>query len=654
MLVTQAAGNIDDAPDGFLARSYAGFRDARFGSVAALAFHLGDIGRLLQDDDLWGNGGDPALPDLRFSPELIARLQRVLGPPPGLGEHVMVVDSAQPTLDAAAAQPSDFNFDGADVRAVGEGVQVLDNRTVRGTSFAAPQVAGLASLLWLLDDGALFNDGAQVGEPAAITAYHILNTADSTGAVSFIDAYAAVLALDRPGRPARVRRALVDANADGVFDHLDLRLFADAYRLDDPNAPTIPSTRDYSRFDLNGDDYTGGILIAPFDLDVRGLDANGLPSIEAVDATIEGYPISFNEAALSDLQILCYYAYAGAPAQPQFYDARQEALDERTAILGPEHCVGARVVIDAPSGIILTAPLEIAVEVPGPGGTFVPAPNTRVDLVPTCGTVTPESGTTDADGRFDSTVTLGTGCGAVTVQAIARAAENTPPLATSTVSLSSVTVIATISNGYTPGVSPGNTLSIFSSASPPTVPFEINCGEARLPIENFVNGTLTERYLVTGQFEAPGAPCVRYPAVYRGAISSVTAKLHISGEKNHGGGGVTVRGQAYIHIQPHTLNGVRYRISITDSGATGDPNASTTRIVREITAGYFNEYCLGENIPVSYTPVRLSCPTAYGDNFGRELVPRSAMFLTVAAEIRFDNRSSGELDFAVTVTIEPL
>jgi hypothetical protein len=459
------------------------------------------------------------------------------------------------------------------------------------------------------------------------------------------------LALDRPGYSPRVRRALVDANGDGVFDHLDLQLFAAAYRLDDPSAPTIPSTYDYSRFDLNGDGLTGGIPIAPFDLDVRGLDANGLPSIEAVDATIEAYPISFNEAALSDLQILCYYAYAGAPAQPQFYDARQEALDERTAILGSDHCVGARVVIDAPSSIISSAPLEIAVEIPGPGGTFVPAPNTRVDLVPSCGTVSPESGTTDVDGRFDSTVTLGTGCARVTVQAIARAAQNSPPLATSTVSLSTSTVLATILHVYTPGVSPGNTLTIMSSASPPTVGFEINCGEAQLPIENFVNGMLIERYLATAQMEAPGAPCIRAPAMFTGPVSSLTARLHVGGEKNHGGGGVTVRAQAYMEIRPRQP--VRYRISIADSGPTGDPNANTTRMVRDLRVGHGGAYCVGELVPDDFVPGRLSCPGGIRDDLAREL-EGGALQLQIAAEVRFDNRSSGELDFAVTVTLEPL
>ena len=135
-----------------------------------------------------------------------------------------------------------------------------------------------------------------------------------------MDAYAAVLQLDDvPGSPAAaaagsIRRGLLDANADGVFDALDLQKFAAAFGLANPDTPTIPASRDYSRFDLNGDGFTGGILISAFDLDVNGLDDAGHARINTVEELVEGFDVGFNEAALSDIQVLCYYAYSSAYA----------------------------------------------------------------------------------------------------------------------------------------------------------------------------------------------------------------------------------------------------------------------------------------------------------------------------------------------------
>jgi hypothetical protein len=456
ILATVPAGNVDELPDGFFAQMYPGFRDARFSNVFSLATQISELDFLLQDPALWKSDVDPTLPDVTFDLSMIMDLHVML---PVLGAgldldrgSVLIVDSAEWSATASASAPSDFDFLGADVRAVGRNVP-LDTDLVTGTSFAAPQVAGLAAYLWTLSDTLL-------GEPPAATAEHIRRTSvPAAGAgvlgVPLIDAYAATLALDRPNGAFAIRRALLDAHEDGVFDHLDLVRFAAAYRLSDPNRPTIPSTRDYSRFDLNGDGFTGGIPIAPFDLDVRALDANGLPSIESVDTTIEGYPISFTEAALSDLQILCYYAYAsasGAASQPRFYDSRQEALDERTAILGPEHCAGVRLDVEAPGTISGTAPLAVTASVPAGGGNFAPAPDMLVELTAQCGTVSPQSGRTDAQGRFGSNVTADTACTEVRVDIVARADATEPVLAQTVVTVPVQSASsATLSIGQTGG-----------------------------------------------------------------------------------------------------------------------------------------------------------------------------------------------------------
>jgi hypothetical protein len=432
-LITVSAGNLDSASDEVLANRYRGFRDARFANVFELATHLDDIDVLLQDPELWSSA-DPQTPDATFDQTMVNDVLAVLasiGTAPAIDAAiVLTVDSGTNVETAEAVAPSSaFDFLGADLRAVGENVSLGASETVTGTSFAAPQVAALAAYLWTISD-------ELVAQPTSATADLILRTSrPATGgvlAVPLVDAYLAALSTDRPGGPLKVRRALVDANDDGVFDHLDLLRFAQAYDLANPNRPTIPAARDFSRFDLNGDGFTGGIPISVLDLDVSGDDANGLPSIEAVDAAIEGYDISFNEAALSDIQILCYYAYAGTngnAGQTPLYDSRQEALDERTAMLGPDHCVGARMDALLPSEITGPTTLDVLVELPSGNGQFAPAPNLRVEFSPTCASVNPTSGQTAANGRVSATVTPSAGCASLSVDVTARANASSSPLA---------------------------------------------------------------------------------------------------------------------------------------------------------------------------------------------------------------------------------
>ncbi len=108
---------------------------------------------------------------------------------------------------------------------MGESIDGLGGHALTGTSFAAPQVAGLASYLWLLDPGL-------AGAPVAETLQLIRATSRSTATVVHVlDAYAAVLALDARNQNLRIRKALldVDANHDGKFDGNDLVVFSNAY-----------------------------------------------------------------------------------------------------------------------------------------------------------------------------------------------------------------------------------------------------------------------------------------------------------------------------------------------------------------------------------------------------------------------------------------
>jgi hypothetical protein len=169
-----------------------------------------------------------------------------------------------------------------------------------GTSMATPQVAGLVAYLWALNP--------------RITPQQIIDilirTADTsscggTDARPLIDAYAAVLALDRGYSDAKIRRTLLDVvdsweneGADGNFTEKDIEAFLDAF-------DASSGANDYSRYDLNGDGQTGGTETRIFNLNM-----DYPPTYTTVSQKIEETSIDFDENSLTDLQILCYYAYA--------------------------------------------------------------------------------------------------------------------------------------------------------------------------------------------------------------------------------------------------------------------------------------------------------------------------------------------------------
>src|SRR5437879_2615030 len=64
---------------------------------------------------------------------------------------------------------SGFSNTPPDLSAVGENIPDLSGSPVQGTSFAAPQIAGLASYLWLLSDDLRVNQPAQVTRQAILT-----------------------------------------------------------------------------------------------------------------------------------------------------------------------------------------------------------------------------------------------------------------------------------------------------------------------------------------------------------------------------------------------------------------------------------------------------------------------------------------------------
>ena len=180
-----------------------------------------------------------------------------------------------------------------------------------GTSMATPQVAGLAAYLWAIRSDL---NSSEVADTIRMNIHDgIKSCADSP----VIDAYAATLALDQTAGLAAptaetlpTRLAILDVvGNDRKFSIADFIAYLDSLF---PVSP--PGDADFSRYDLNGDGFTGGARTARFNLDVD-YEAGGRASKYgvismapngAVLRKANGMPL--NEAALTDFEILCYYA----------------------------------------------------------------------------------------------------------------------------------------------------------------------------------------------------------------------------------------------------------------------------------------------------------------------------------------------------------
>jgi hypothetical protein len=190
--------------------------------------------------------------------------------------------------------------------AAGSGVAL--QALVDGTSFAAPQVAGLAAWLWSL------SPALSVDETIAI----LKNCYNG----KWVDAYKAVLSLDHSEATAVVRKWILDVadgngqqGSNGAFDEKDIQMYIDsllAYEAERVSA-VPPYSRDHSIFDLNGDGFTGDTTgtpsTAPFDLDVNVPPAYATVSVTPCnDPTV--FDTTYDEHAVTDRDILRYYAYS--------------------------------------------------------------------------------------------------------------------------------------------------------------------------------------------------------------------------------------------------------------------------------------------------------------------------------------------------------
>lgn len=142
-----------------------------------------------------------------------------------------------------------------------------------------------------------------------------------------LNAYAAVLGMDRDlsVATAPVRMAILDVVnengtdpapdefSDGKFSESDLARFVQ--EIVDRDG----LYQDFSRFDLNGDGYTGYLYSEKLDLNADGDTDDDVP-------LNNGLGVTFSEAAVTDAQALCFYAYSPLFAKPAEFDERPMLL----------------------------------------------------------------------------------------------------------------------------------------------------------------------------------------------------------------------------------------------------------------------------------------------------------------------------------------
>lgn len=278
-----------------------------------------------------------------------------------------------------------------------------------GTSMAAPQVAGLAAYMLSIRPELTPQDLAAILRQTAVPVplLEAPDCSDWATPAPLIQAYAALLALDRPGQGPEgmpVRLAILDIDGSGYFTESDIEAFTTAFE-------TAQVGVGFGRQDLNNDGRSGLGESRSFDLDIDGLHA-----ARGVTADIMGQTHSFNESDISDIEILCYYAYSSLFTGT---DAARDALLEPYQQLG--QC-------GEPAEFTINASFPRVVE-PGVPEPFVvtavdaggqPAEGLFVEIDVNGGTVSTGSGSTDGNGRFQTLATLASGGSSITVTATVR------------------------------------------------------------------------------------------------------------------------------------------------------------------------------------------------------------------------------------------
>jgi hypothetical protein len=444
-LFVMAAGNEHNKPVGIL---YPGFGDARFGYYPQMLASLLELDRDFGSGDgipaavLWepstaaataaGFTPPAELTRITLSEDYLAEkriefaeLEARQRAPQALDATLVVGATGLPAFDASRTDASDvarsaFSNTIRDARgivAVGEGVSMgvvrrnadgVETDRVNGTSFAAPQVSGLAAYLWLLSPELR-------ALPAAETLRHIVEnaqTSEGTFPTAVIDAYAAVLALDQFDDDRPIRQAILDVNGDGRFDDRDIELYLEAFEAS--REASFNLSTDFSRFDLNGDGRTGGARTVPMDLDGFTFDGFGRALLsERVTMRIEGVEVTLNEFAVSDIQALCFFAY-------ESLGLYRGTPQRRSELLGAARCAPVELSIIFPERFTGETILDVLATLPviGPMGTTVqqPVADLLLRFSPTCASVSDQELRTNEAGRANVRVTPEPDCDSVSVQ----------------------------------------------------------------------------------------------------------------------------------------------------------------------------------------------------------------------------------------------
>lgn len=256
----------------------------------------------------------PAVGNSAFTYAALADLVPVLGLKLAPLDNILVVENRATRVPTGLSRPvptcaSYVSQTGGNISAIGTGVlshtgAAAGTASKNGTSMSTPQVAGLAAFVWSLAPSL---SGAQVAELLRDTArsdYAEVDPGNSAygdcnpeGPQPVIDALAAVLA----GGGTAALSAMLDVDDSGTFDADDIEEILAAH--------SAAATLDYSRFDLNGDGFTDG---AANSTNRDRFDLDGDRSHGTVTRSYAGVELQFNEAAMTDRDVLCAAAFSSA------------------------------------------------------------------------------------------------------------------------------------------------------------------------------------------------------------------------------------------------------------------------------------------------------------------------------------------------------
>jgi hypothetical protein len=297
-------------------------------------------------------------------------------------------------------------------------------------------VAGAAAALWAfapaLTPAELAAKLRQSARPVTVSAAGDARCDAAAQPAPGLDAYAAVLAADG-GSALPARAAVLDADDTGQapgairFDEDDLTAFGDALTA---GAGAV----DYGRFDLNGDGRTGGTSTDRVDLDPAAVPQWGL-----VQRTVAGLPLTFDERALTDVDVLCHAAHG--PLYQGDVALRDAFTEERCT---PPVSIQAVHPAQIKSGETLTLAVRAIRTDRGTAQAGV-----TIDLDVTGGTATPTAGdVTDQNGDFTARTTIANGEPQLKIVVTARVGDRILDEETVTATRPpSATVVRTFSRG---------------------------------------------------------------------------------------------------------------------------------------------------------------------------------------------------------------